>query len=252
MRAHAAAARRVGYIHVADMEEGGYEDFSAQYLAEARPEHAALILDLRGNAGGYTSDLLLARLTQRRLGSEAPAYGAPAPVPEHAPPDAGLVVLVDDGTASDGECLAHYLSAACGAVVVGARTWGGVNAMGEAELVDGTTVSYPACEWRTNHRHPRGRLGGPAAGGGGSASAAAAAAAREGGIENYGVAPDVVVEATPHDAMAGRDAQLEAALEEAAKLCAAWEAAERARAGDGEHDRGLAASGGRRHWSLMQ
>ena len=50
----------------------------------------------------YTSDLVLGRLTQRRLGSECPPFGAVATVPENAAP-AELVVLIDEHTSSDGE-----------------------------------------------------------------------------------------------------------------------------------------------------
>jgi tricorn protease len=37
-------------------------------------------------------------------------------------------------------------------------------------------------------------------------------------VENEGVPPDIVVEITPADAMAGRDPQLERAVQEALKL----------------------------------
>ena len=44
---------------MADMEEGGYEDFSRDYWGEASSGQAALVLDLRGNEGGHVSELVL-------------------------------------------------------------------------------------------------------------------------------------------------------------------------------------------------
>ena len=185
---------RVGYVHISDMEESGYADFAKQFLAECRPGVAALILDLRGNCGGYTSDLILTRLTQRRMGRELGAHGHPGSIPELAAPSS-LVVLIDEGTSSDSELLAHTLQHAAGAVLVGSRTWGGVVSMGETDLVDGTTVSHPSFLVRLDH----GTLP----------------------LEGRGVLPARPVAATPHDAIQGHDRQLEAAVDEALKLAEA-------------------------------
>lgn len=71
----------VAYLHVADMEESGYEDFCRQFLCEASDEREALLLDLRGNSGGSVSDLLLQRLAMPRIGAEAPAHGVCTAIP---------------------------------------------------------------------------------------------------------------------------------------------------------------------------
>ena len=42
------------------------------------------------------------------------------------------------------QCLAQYLVSAASATTVGATTWGGVYAMDETDLVDGTTIAYPS------------------------------------------------------------------------------------------------------------
>jgi tricorn protease len=181
----------VGYVHIADMEEGGYADFTRQFLAECRSEVGALLLDLRGNEGGNISDLILGRLTQRRLGRELAPHGLACTIPEHAAPH-GLVVLVDEFTSSDGELLAHHLQAMLHAPVVGHRTWGGVIAMDETELVDGTTVTHPAFVVKLD-----------------GASMP---------LENRGVVPTIPVDATPHDAVSGRDRQLEVAVEQAVAI----------------------------------
>ena len=219
----------VGYVHVADMEEGGYEDFTRQYLAEVRSGCRALIVDLRGNAGGATSDLLLARLSQRRAGVELPAHGAASAVPEHAPPS-HLIIIIDELTSSDAELLAHELVRMTGALAIGARTWGGVYGVGKTTLIDGTTVAHPEYALRL---HGGGR--------GGAASH----------IENHGVVPEVAVEVTPLDVARGHDAQLVEAAERAAALAAAAQLA--ARADDVEEQEGDGRAGGRariKHWSM--
>ena len=192
----------VGYVHVADMEEAGYADFTRQFLAECRSDVDVLILDLRGNAGGTISDLILSRLTQRRLGCELAPHGLAASIPEHAAPP-GLVVVVDEFTSSDGELLAYHLQTMLHAPVVGRRTWGGVIAMDETELVDGTTVTHPAFVLRLD--------------------------AATMPLENRGVVPTFAVEATPHDAVNGRDRQLEVAIDQAAAMAAEASRQRRAR-----------------------
>ncbi|KOO53692.1 peptidase s41 [Chrysochromulina tobinii] len=194
----AAVGAKVGYVHVPDMEESGYAHFSRQFLAECHHARRVLLIDLRGNVGGVTSDVLVAKLTQRRVAIEQPPHGRPDSIPCHATP-ARLIVLVDENTCSDGELLGAELAAVAGALLVGSPSWGGVIGMGETELVDGTTVSHPSYAVRMD-------------------SGAA--------LENRGLRPTVHVEAAPHDAMRGRDALLEAAIAQANELVAASERAD--------------------------
>ena len=74
-------------------------------------------------------------------------------------------------------------------------------------------------------------------------------------LENRGVEPSVVVEVTPHDAVRGVDAQLKAALEEAARLCEAYDAAAERRRKAEEEAAALEAASSkeppRQHWSLQ-
>ena len=216
---HEKSGGRCGYLHMADMEEGGYEDFSRDYWGEASSGQAALLLDLRGNEGGHVSELVLQRLSQPRLAVESPPHGRSAHVPYLAPP-ANLVVLIDEATSSDGEVVAAYLSSAAGAALVGARTWGGVYAMDTTELVDGTTVSHPSYAFQI----------------------------RNGGeyLENNGVAPDTEVFLSPDDHAAGRDPQLDAAVGIAMQRADASDANGEAPPTDDERRRAPAGGGGPR------
>ena len=101
------------------------------------------------------------------------------------------MVLIDEGSSSDAEVAAFSLRRAAGATLVGARSWGGVFGCGETQLVDGTVVVHPAYAM---HVHGEGWA-----------------------LENRGVEPDVAVPIAPHDAAAGHDPQLHAAVEAAVR-----------------------------------
>jgi tricorn protease-like protein/C-terminal processing protease CtpA/Prc len=199
--AHALGGGCVGYVAVPDMERLGFAEFTRSFASEAR--RGALLLDLRGNGGGHVSELLLARLAQRQLGFELPRWGAPEAYPSAA--RAGpLVLLVDEGTASDGEVAAWAFRATAMGPIVGARTWGGVVGNDAyADLVDGSQLAVPQVSI----------VLGPS-----QDDAAGAAAAN--GIENRGVEPDIAVRVSPQDYAAGRDPQLQAAVLEALRLLA--------------------------------
>ena len=183
-------ALRLSYVHMEDFEELGFADFSRGFLHNWGVDHEALILDLRGNCGGSHSHLVVQRLTQRRIATDVPTHGRPSRFPEDAAPPV-LVVIIDEGSSSDAEVAAYSLRRAAQATLVGARTWGGVFGCGETTLVDGTSVTHPAYAM---HVHGEGWA-----------------------IENQGVEPDVTVAVAPHDAAAGRDPQLAAAVEVAAR-----------------------------------
>jgi C-terminal processing protease CtpA/Prc len=67
---------QVGYLHLPDMERTGYSEFWRHFPREVKK--GALIVDLRGNAGGHISELLLAKLAQRPLAWDVPRRGAAA------------------------------------------------------------------------------------------------------------------------------------------------------------------------------
>jgi tricorn protease len=48
---------RVGYCHIPDCERLGFAEFHRHFVQESR--RAALVIDIRGNAGGHISELLL-------------------------------------------------------------------------------------------------------------------------------------------------------------------------------------------------
>lgn len=181
---HAATGGRVGYVHIPDMGRAGYAEFHRQYLSEVYRD--ALIIDVRFNAGGNVSPLLLEKLAGRRVGYQARRTGALEPYPHHAP--AGpLVAITNERCGSDGDIFTHAWKLLGLGPVVGTRTWGGVIGIQPRHAsVDGTVTTQPAFAFWF-----------PDVGW---------------GVENYGTEPTHEVEITPQDAAAGRDPQLQEAL----------------------------------------
>jgi len=192
---HEASDGQLGYLHVPDMCTMGYAEFYRYYQCEAK--RAGLVLDVRWNSGGHISELLMATLQQRLLGWDIHRWGEVTHLPESLS-SAARVMLINEATASDGECIAQNFQVLGLGPLVGKRTWGGTIAMDEYELADGTCVSVP--------------MTGSYLQGEGYA------------MENRGAIPDHEVDFSPDEYASQQDPQLQKGIE----LCLA-----RLAAGDG-------------------
>jgi tricorn protease len=176
---------RLGYLHVPDMMELGW----AQLHRDLRTQLACdgVILDVRENGGGYTSQLVVERFARRVIGWDLARDLRPEPYPVDAP-RGPIVAVTDEWAGSDGDIVTAALQAYEIAPVVGVRTWGGVIGIdGRYKLVDGTEVTQPRYSfWFEGTGW---------------------------GIENYGVDPDIEVVMTPQDRANGRDPQLDTAID---------------------------------------
>ena len=184
-RVREATNGRAGYLHVPDMMPLGWSEFHRSYLAEV--EKDALVVDARYNAGGHVSGLMLEKLARRRIGWDVPRRGAPVSYPDEAP--AGpLVLLTNEWAGSDGDIFTHGFKMLKLGPVVGTRTWGGVIGMDPTQpLVDGSITTQPEFAfWFADVGW---------------------------GVENRGTEPDEEVVIRPQDYVAGRDPQLERAIE---------------------------------------
>lgn len=189
-RVHTASGGRIGYVHVPDMIASGFAEFHRGYLSEYPRE--ALIVDVRFNSGGHVSMLLLEKLARRRVGFTQTRWGGRRPFVREAP--AGpLVALTNEHAGSDGDIFSHCFKLLGLGPLVGKRTWGGVIGIyPRHRLADGTLTTQP------EYSHWYRDVGWS--------------------VENYGTDPDVEVENAPQDYAAGRDRQLERAIEEASRL----------------------------------
>jgi tricorn protease len=177
---------RIGYLHVPDMMGEGWAHFHRDLRLEMT--RGALIVDVRGNRGGHVSELVVEKLARRVIGWEVPRWLLPATYPQDAP-RGPLVTLTDEFAGSDGDIVTMAIRSLRLGPIVGARTWGGVIGMDGSGhgLVDGTSITVPRYGfWSTEFGW---------------------------GVENHGAEPDVEVLNSPDDWAAGRDCQLEAAVQ---------------------------------------
>ncbi|MFZ3570025.1 S41 family peptidase [Streptomyces sp. BH034] len=183
---------KCGYLHIPDMGGSGWAQFNRDLRMEvSRP---ALIVDVRGNAGGHISELVVEKLTRKIIGwdltrnAQAVSYASNAP---RGP----VVALADEATSSDGDMIAAAFKLLALGPVVGQRTWGGgVGMTGRHKLGDGTVITVPMnAAWFPQYGWS---------------------------IENRGVEPDIEALRTPLDWAEGRHAQLDDAVELALNLLA--------------------------------
>ncbi|WP_181782038.1 S41 family peptidase, partial [Pseudonocardia pini] len=175
---------RLGYLHVPDMVASGWAQLHRDFEREARRE--GLVLDVRDNSGGHTSQLVIEKLARKVIGWDVVRHAAPATYPEGAP-RGPIVAVVDEHAGSDGDIVTAAFKRMGLGPVVGVRTWGGVIGIDSRySLVDGTRVTQPRYSFWFDDLHW--------------------------GVENHGVDPDVEVVTTPQDWVAGRDPQLETAV----------------------------------------
>jgi len=188
---HQASGGRVGYVHIPDMGSHGYAEFHRGYLAEV--DFPGMIVDIRFNAGGSVSALLLEKLARKRVGYDITRWGElPFPYPSESV-QGPIVALTNEHAGSDGDIFAHAFKLMKLGPLLGMRTWGGVVGIWPRHsLVDGTITTQPEFSfWFKDVGW---------------------------GVENYGTDPDIMVDNTPQDYARGVDAQLERALSEVLTL----------------------------------
>ncbi|MFE7598609.1 S41 family peptidase [Streptomyces sp. NPDC057494] len=181
---------RCGYLHIPDMGGSGWAQFNRDLRMEvSRP---ALIVDVRGNAGGNISELVVEKLTRKILGWDLTRNAQPVSYASNAP-RGPVVALADEATSSDGDMITAAFKLLGLGPVVGQRTWGGVVGMtGRHRLGDGTQITVPMnAAWFPEYGWS---------------------------LENHGVEPDLAILRTPLDWAEGRHAQLDDAVHVALAL----------------------------------
>ncbi len=106
-----------------------------------------LVIDLRGNAGGFPFDLASLLVDADPLLFAVAAEGDPKPIERTklaaSKTKRAVAVLVDEGTASGAEMLALILRDHAGAKLVGRPTAGGLTFPTAVQLPGNITLSYP-------------------------------------------------------------------------------------------------------------
>ncbi|MFI1483652.1 S41 family peptidase [Streptomyces sp. NPDC020747] len=181
---HERSGGRLGYLHVPDMQAPGWAQIHRDLRIEVARE--GLVVDVRENRGGHTSQLVVEKLARRIVGWDLARGMRPTSYPEDAP-RGPVVAVANEFSGSDGDIVNAAIKALGIGPVVGTRTWGGVVGIDSRyRLVDGTLVTQPKYAfWLEGY---------------------------EWGVENHGVDPDVEVVQAPQDYAAGRDVQLDEAI----------------------------------------
>jgi carboxyl-terminal processing protease len=157
-----------------------------------------IVLDLRGNPGGYLeSSVFLAEefFTNKPVLYEETATGEQIPFEAkrlgtfHNVP--GVIVLVDEGSASASEILAAALRENIDATIIGANTFGKGTIQEAKDFDDGSGVHITIAKWLTSDKK---------------------------WVHETGIEPDIIIELTDEDREEGRDPQLDKALELAKEI----------------------------------
>jgi tricorn protease len=180
-----ASGGKVAYIYLSDMGGLGMEQFIRQFYAQL--DKQALIIDDRWNGGGFIDQIVLERLRRVLIGMDTNREGASIPTPNQ------LIIgpkicLLNHFSASDGDIFPYYFRKYGLGPLMGTRSWGGVRGIrGDWFLLDGGYITIP--------------------------EDATYGVDSQWAIENHGVDPDIPVDDSPGDWMAGRDVQLQAAID---------------------------------------
>ncbi|QDU84684.1 hypothetical protein Pla163_17960 [Planctomycetes bacterium Pla163] len=186
---------RLGYLHIRGMSMPSVRDFERDLYAAAAGKEG-LVIDVRDNGGGSTTDILLASLTAPNHAFTVPRGADYDSVPRDAYPrdrrliygySKPIIVLINENSFSNAEIFAHSIRNTKRGRLVGEATFGGVISTGGTTLIDGTRVRLPFRGWYLPDERD---------------------------MENNGAQPDVFVPRLPGDEHAGVDAQLERAVSE--------------------------------------
>lgn len=173
----------IGYLHIQAMNEPSFRKFELE-LAENRFKKG-LIIDQRFNGGGGIDQELLQVLGQRMYQKVQRRNSIVEDRPQRAF-FAPMVVMQNERSASDAEMFPDGFRRLGLGKLVGMPTMGAVIGTGSYTLLDGSAIRTPGAGVYTSSGE---------------------------NMENYGVPPDVLVDNTPSDFSAGRDAQLVKAID---------------------------------------
>jgi len=181
---HEKTGGRVAYVYVPNTAAPGHASFKRYFFPQADKE--AVIVDERFNGGGQVADYYIDILRRPVVSWWATRHGEPFRTPGAA--ILGPKVMIIDETAGSGGDLLPWMFRRFGlGTLVGRRTWGGlVGILGFPPLLDGGTVTAPDLAFYTDDGWK---------------------------VENEGVPPDVEVEQWPSEVAAGKDPQLDKAIE---------------------------------------
>ena len=184
------SANRLGYIHIESMSTDPLLEFQRKLFAAANGKDC-LLIDVRENGGGWTTDMILTMLSTRDHAFTIPrggGVGYPQGRRVFATWTKPVVVLCNENSYSNAEIFSWSIKTLGRGPVVGKTTYGAVISTGGATLLDGSFVRMPFRGWYVNDKNQT-------------------------NMELNGCPPDYPVENLPQDFLSQVDRQLDKAIE---------------------------------------
>ncbi|MGE5500024.1 MAG: S41 family peptidase, partial [Syntrophothermus sp.] len=181
----AASNGKLGYMHINAMNSAGIAEFDKYWRAFRYKE--GILIDVRRNSGGWTEYFMIDKLERKMTAYNCLTGMEPFRYPGSTS-TAKFAAISNEYNGSDGEAFIEDFKANKLGKVVGVPSWGGlVGIINNQKTIDNGSVD------QSNN----------------------AFFGKEGNwlVENHGADPDVLIDNDPQSVMAGRDPQLEKAIE---------------------------------------
>jgi len=192
---------RLGYIHIEGMNWPSFERFERELMASGHGKEG-IVIDVRWNGGGWTTDMLMTVLNVQQHAYTVPRgatddldenhekfrehypFGERLPLSWWTKPS---VALANESSYSNAEIFSHAFKNLGIGKLVGMPTFGAVISTGGMGLIDGSFVRMPFRAWYVK--------------------------ATDKNMENGPAFPDVTVDNAPDSKINGEDPQLKKAVE---------------------------------------
>ena len=190
----------MGYLHIQAMNWSSFLEFERELYAVGYGKQG-LIIDVRENGGGFTTDHLLTALTQPRHALTVPrggGVGYPQDRSVYATWSKPIVVMCNQNSFSNAEIFSHAIKGLKRGRLVGVPSAGGVISTGSAQIMDLGRLRRPFRGWFVQSTGAD--------------------------MELNGAVPDVIKWPQPGEWPSGRDVQLRTAAKVLGQEIKKWKA----------------------------
>lgn len=190
---------KLGYLHISAMDDASFQKFQEELYAAGAGKDG-LVIDVRENGGGSTTDHLLTTLTQPQHAITVPRGGQPGYPQDrivYATWNKPIVVMCNQNSYSNAEIFSHAIKTTKRGKVVGTPTAGGVISTGATDIMDIGKLRLPFRGWYGLNDGKD--------------------------MELNGAVPDFIIWPQPGDHAKGIDAQLDKAIEVLAADVKTWQ-----------------------------
>ncbi|NDV15651.1 protease [Muricauda sp. TY007] len=183
---------KLAYVYIPNTSGNGFRSFNKYYFSQQ--DKKGVILDERNNGGGSAADYMIDIMSREPFGYFNSKANDNRP---WTSPIAGIwgpkVMIINERAGSGGDLLPYMFKEKGLGPLVGTRTWGGlVGTWDTPPFIDGGRMVAPRGGFYNNDG--------------------------EWDVEGKGISPDIEVIQAPKEVVAGKDPQLERAVQEALKL----------------------------------